>query len=179
MQSINAPEEQDQIEVTLSAGATKNMKEAAINLISSFGEGFTMDQFVEEMTQLDTFTDAEAAERYRNNQAIQYRRMFGAFKAKSNRQIQESKQEKFSFFLPLDDGGVVEIDENTVIAFRHAEKRHLRAHRQINAEKRAVKIAILNDADKAEEEQINYVTSQMAEGETLGKFDDGTGNAVL
>lgn len=176
---MQSTDTQDQIEVTLSAGATKSMKEAAINLIRSFGEEFTMDQFVDEMTQIDHVTDAEAAERYRNNQAMQYRRMFGAFKAKSNRQIQESKQEKFSFFLPLDDGGIVEVDENTVIAFRHAEKRHLRAHRQINAEKRAAKIAILNAADKAEEDQIGYATSQMADGDTLGKFDDGNGNAVL
>ena len=176
---MQSTEEQDQIEVTLSSGATKSMKEAAINLIRSFGEEFTMDQFVDEMTQIDQVTESEAAERYRNNQAMQYRRMFGAFKAKSNRQIQESKQEKLSFFLPLDEGGIVEVDENTVIAFRHAGKRHLRAHRQINAEKRAAKIAVLNAADSAEEQQISYATSKMTDDETLGSFDDGTGNAVI
>jgi hypothetical protein len=171
--------EQDQIEITLSTGATKSMKEAAINLIRSFGEEFTMDQFVEEMAQIDHVTDAEAVERYRSNQAMQYRRMFGAFKAKSNRQIQESKQDKFAFLLPLDDGGIIETDENTVITFRLAQKRHLRAHRAINAEKRAAKIAILEAADKAEGEQIAYATDRMRDEETLGDFDDGTGHARL
>jgi uncharacterized membrane protein len=170
---------QDQIEVTLSTGATKSMKEAAINLIRSYGEEFTMDQFVDEMSQIDTVTDSEAAERYRNNQAMQYRRMFGAFKAKSNRQIQESKQEKFAFLLPLDDGGIIEIDENTVISFRLAEKRHLNEHRRINAEKRAAKIAILEAADKCEAEQIGYATSRMDDGDKLGDYDDGNGNAIL
>ena len=155
------------------------MKEAATNLIRSFGEEFTMDQFVEEMTQLDHVTDEEAIERYRDNLSMQYRRMFGAFKAKSNRMIQESKQGNFAFFLPLNDGGVIEIDNNTVIAFRFAERRHLLAHRQINAEKRAAKIAVLNAADQAEGEQIQTITSNMVEGDTLSKFDDGHGNAAI
>jgi hypothetical protein len=170
---------EDQIEVTLSSGATKSMKEAAINLIRSYGEEFTMDQFVQEMTQVDHVTDDEAIERYRDNQAMQYRRMFGAFKAKSNRMIQESKQGNFAFFLPLNDGGVIEIDNDTVISFRFAERRHLLAHRQINAEKRAAKIAILNAADQAEGEQIQIITSKMLDGDTLSKFDDGQGNAAI
>jgi hypothetical protein len=170
---------ENQIEVTLSAGATKSMKEAAINLIRSFGEEFTMDQFVDEMTQIDVVSDDQAAERYRNNQAMQYRRMFGAFKAKSNRQIQESRQDQFAFLLPLDDGGIIEVDENTVISFRLAEKHHLDNHRQINKERRAAKIAILESATKAEEHQIKYAISQMNDGQKLGDFDDGQGNAIL
>lgn len=170
---------EDQIEVTLPSGASKSMKEAAINLIRSYGEEFTMDQFVEEMTQLDHVSDEEAVERYRDNLAMQYRRMFGSFKARSNRMIQESKQGSFAFFLPLDDGGVVEIDEDTVISFRLAQRHHLRAHRTINEAKRSAKIAVLKAADDAEREQIATVTSQMAEGETLSKFDDGNGNAVI
>jgi ribosomal protein L35 len=158
MQSIT----EDQIEVTLSSGATKSMKEAAINLISSFGEEFTMDQFVEEMAQVDHVTDEEAIERYRNNQAMQYRRMFGAFKSKSNRMIQESKQGNFSFFLPLYDGVVIETGEGTVITAHLAERRHLLAHRQINAERRTAKIAVLNAADALSERARTFVKNEYA-----------------
>ena len=156
------------------------MKEAAINLVRSSGKsGLTMDQFVEEMRQLDHVTDEEAIERYRDNESMQYRRIYGAIKAKGNRMIQESKQGNFAFFLPLNDGGVIEIDNDTVISFRFAERCHLLAHRQINAEKRAAKIAILNAADQAEGEQIQIITSKMLDGDTLSKFDDGQGNAAI
>ncbi|MFO0201931.1 MAG: hypothetical protein ACK528_02260, partial [Alphaproteobacteria bacterium] len=81
--------------------------------------------------------------------------------------------------LPLDEGGVIELETGAVVPFRYANKMHLQSHRAINQAKREAKISVLTAADQAEEEAIRAFIDRMEDGKTLGDYDDGKGYAIL
>jgi len=175
----NNTEEENTIEITLGSVADKSLRESAINVINSHEGELTEEDFIAELSALDNIDDNEKIERYERNRAQQYRRIFGSFKTKGNRQIQESLDDQMMLCLPLDEGGVVELETGAVVPFRHAKKTHLQSHRAINQAKREAKKSVLDAADEAEARAIQAIVSRIGEDKTLGDYDDGRGYAIL
>jgi hypothetical protein len=178
MKSTNYIEEES-IEITLGGIADKSLRESAISVINSHAGELTEDDFIHELAAIDQIGDEEKLERYERNRTAQYRRIFGTFKTKGNRQIQDALSEQMMLCLPLDEGGVVELETGSVVPFRHTTKQHLQSHRAINQAKREAKKSVLDAADQAEEEAIRHILDRMEDGKTLGDYDDGKGYAIL
>jgi hypothetical protein len=179
MKSENKQEE-DQVEVTLGANASKELKALINEVIEAKSGELTAQEIIDEVLERDNPSEMEKAARYDQNLVQMINRVIGSLKTKGTRAIQESGDHpEFNFMASVKTGALIVVSEDKFVKIQEANSRHLWAMNQINNEKRTAKIATIKAIGEKEAIQVEFIASVMSDGQTLGDLQDHQGNVAL